>query len=381
MQVLNVVKYYYPSKGGMETFVQILCEGLYKKGIQSTIIAINHKRSWFDSYELINHLSVYRTNNIFKILSQPLSLSLGKKFIKIIGNFDLIHVNCPFPNAEIYYKYLKKKPLVITWHADPSMTRWNKLIPLYRIALNKILQHAERIVVTSPNLLNYSPSLFPYKNKCVIVPLPFCMQNKGLNHLNNSFMNSRILFKDVPTILFVGALRPYKGLRYLIRAMCHIKSANLKIIGTGEEEKSLIKLVKNLGLQSRVSFLGNVTDEELVRYYQESYLFVLPSIAPSEAFGIVQLEAMSFGLPVINTDLLSGVPFVSLNNITGFTVPPRDEYSLANAINCLINDHALYRKFSNNALTRSSMFSEDKVVSSYLNIYEDCIKSYNMRYK
>jgi len=107
--------------------------------------------------------------------------------------------------------------------------------------------------------------------------------------------------------------------------------------------------------------------------YQNADLFVLPSIDASEAFGLVQVEAMSYGLPVINTDLSSGVPFVSLNGVTGITVPPCDPDALALAVKKLCADPVFYENCSRNALERAKLFNEEKMVERYAEIYKECV--------
>ena len=102
----------------------------------------------------------------------------------------------------------------------------------------------------------------------------------------------------------------------------------------------------------------------------DSDLLVLPPINEAEAFGVVQLEALSYGLPVINTNLRSGVPFVSLNDLTGYTVEPSNSDELKNAIVKVISDTNNYSILSKNAIERSKEFSNEKMVEKYLKVYE-----------
>jgi glycosyltransferase involved in cell wall biosynthesis len=368
MKVLHIVKYYFPSKGGMETYVKQLCEGLQAHGIRSSVLALNHETGKVIHSAVINGIQVFRVRTIFKFCSQPVAFSLGSRIKKLLLDHDLVHLNCPFPNVEIFSGILAKKPLVTTWQADPAHTRWGKFLRPYRPILNRLLERASRIVVTSPNLLDNSPSLSTFREKCEIIPLSCKLSCSGKP---SSFSN-----EEKPTILFVGALRHYKGVEYLIRAMRLLGEAKLKIIGIGEEENRLRRLAADLHLQARVSFLGNISDDELSMEYAGAYLLVLPSISPSEAFGIVQLEAMSCGIPVINTDIPSGAPFVSLHGLTGLTVPPKNEVALAAAINLLLKDKELHALYSKNAFSRAKDFSEERMIASHARLYNETCEAF-----
>src|SRR5262249_13696018 len=122
-------------------------------------------------------------------------------------------------------------------------------------------------------------------------------------------------------ILAVGRLVYYKGFEYLIRSMAQVRG-KLLIIGNGPLRAKLDEVAVQLNVSEKVVFLGEVQNDEVTPYYHAADVFALPSVARSEAFGIVQIEAMASGVPVVNTSLDSGVPFVSLHEQTGLTVPP-----------------------------------------------------------
>jgi rhamnosyl/mannosyltransferase len=127
----------------------------------------------------------------------------------------------------------------------------------------------------------------------------------------------------------------------LIAAMKAVCNAELFIAGCGNLEVKLKKRVRRAGLCASVHFLGTLSRGELLAAFYDCDIFVFPSVANSEAFGICQLEAMYYGKPVINTYLPTAVPTVSLHGVTGLTVPPGDVSALANAINTLVKDEAL----------------------------------------
>jgi rhamnosyl/mannosyltransferase len=174
----------------------------------------------------------------------------------------------------------------------------------------------------------------------------------------------------------VGRLRYYKGLQYLVEALAMVSpNIRLIIVGIGPMETSLREQVAQLGLGERVSFVQEVSDEDLPNYYAAADVFVLPSCERSEAFGLVQVEAMAAGLPVISTELGTGTSYVNLNNETGLIVPPANPAALAQAINTLATQPELRLTLGTNARQRAIQeFSLDKMVERVKEIYLTLIK-------
>jgi len=300
-----------------------------------------------------------------RFLSQPFGASFGAELQSRIAECDLVHLHCPFPNAEMRGDYFAAKPLVVTWCADPANTRWKLLFSLFRPALLRVLERAKKILLIGPNLFEHSPTLQPFREKCFVIPLAYS-KREGPQSLARPPLGSR------PNLLFVGKLRRYKGVEFLIRAVADAPEVLLRVIGNGEEMENLIRLTNKLGIASRVTFLSNVSNEDLVEEYKRADIFVLPSVDASEAFGIVQAEAMSYGLPVINTILPSSVPFVSLDGVSGITVPPSDHRVIASAISRLCNDAGFYESCSRNALQRAELFNQETMIQSYAKVYTEC---------
>ena len=172
-------------------------------------------------------------------------------------------------------------------------------------------------------------------------------------------------------VLFVGRLSYYNGVEYLIEAMQSV-NAKLLIDGDGKSREKLENMTVSLGLEERVKFLGKVSNEMLKYCYQICDVFVLPSVEPAEAFGLVQLEAMAYGKPVINTLLPTGVPFVSIDGKTGLTVVPKNSKALADAINKLLSDDELRKKFGIQARNRVvENFTVDKMNEKILKVYQE----------
>ena len=152
-------------------------------------------------------------------------------------------------------------------------------------------------------------------------------------------------------------------------------NGKLLIIGDGPLKEELAALIATLGLQEKVRILPNVGDEALPYYYQACDLFVLPSIANSEAFGIVQVEAMACGKPVITTDLPTGVTYVNQRGVTGLVVPIKDSQALAKAINELRADPQKRRTLGENGRQRANtLYNKANLGPNVYRIYQEVLR-------
>lgn len=365
MKILQTIKYFEPSKGGMESVAKNLVVGIKKTkpNDEITVVCNNHERSKKNIVEKILDLTVVRYKSFF-YKSQPISLLFGG-LNKRIKDSDVVHHHYPFPTMELALmrqaKLLKQKKFVITWHANIQNSRWSWIEKFYNPMINKLLKASSKIVVTSPQLYEYSNVLKNYKDKIEVIPLSFEAHNESVEPKK---LNGKL------KILFVGKLREYKGLKFLINGIKDLDVC-LDIVGNGEQEQELRELILQTELEEKIKLFTSVNDEELKSFYKKADLFVLPSINEAEAFGVVQLEALSYALPVINTNLKSGVPFVSLDNVTGFAVSSSSSEEIKLAIEKLMTNPDLYYEFSKNALKRSEEFTNEKMVEKYLKVYEN----------
>lgn len=369
MKVLQLVKYYDPCKGGMETVVKNIVEGIIesRKDVGFTVYSNSHFVAFHKTSQTKNREIIIKEVTPFLLKSQPLNLWYpGLK--KLLVDADVVNHHYPFPTMELglvkNLHILKKKKFVITWHANIENSRWRLMGMFYNPLIKILLKICSNVVVTSPQLFENSKILQKYAEKVIVIPLSFDPQ------ITSNSSQPRIFPKDRKfKLLFIGKLREYKGVKYLIEAIADL-DVDLAIVGDGEKETELKELVSRLKISNKVSFHSNVSNMEIVQFYDNSDLFVLPSINEAEAFGVVQLEAMANGLPVINTRLDSGVPFVSLHNYSGITVEPASADSLKSAIEKIIKNKELYELFSKNSLERVKEFSREKMSETYLNLYK-----------
>jgi rhamnosyl/mannosyltransferase len=247
-----------------------------------------------------------------------------------------------------------------------------KLLWFYRPFLRKILKRSQVIIVSNSKYIQTSDYLSGYVDKIQIIPF-------GIDLARFAYRDEEKIEEiksryPGPLILFVGKLRYYKGLNYLIEAAKEVEGTIL-IVGKGALKNELEEKIKINNLINKIILVGEVSEGELSSYYQAANVFVLPSSHKSEAFGISLLEAMACGLPIISTELGTGTSFVNLNNKTGLVVPPRDTVTLSKAINYLLENKGLREKFGEASRERvRGDFSKELMVSRIKKLYIDVLK-------
>lgn len=376
VRILHVNKLYAPWIGGVEKVAQNIAEGLQAfPDVHSEILVCNHRGASTTSD--LNGVRVNRVASLGTVLSMPISPSFPSRLAAIAPQFDIIHVHTPFPLAFFCdWKALKAKGprLVIHYHSDIVRKLQRRVMSCLASFERRFMEAADRIFVDSEGLLDNSSTLAPFREKCRIVTpfIDLCSVKQLTQHKISEARLRYDLRDNDNVVLFAGRLVPYKGVEFLIDAARNLE-AQVLIVGDGPLRPMLQQQIEILGIQSRVKLLGSVSDAELSSLYSLADLFVLPSILPTEAFGVVQLEAMARGLPVINTDLASGVPSVSLHGVTGLTVPPRDAAALRDAIVTVLSDGSLRRQFATNARERVLLFSRPVVLDKILSIYKELV--------
>jgi glycosyltransferase involved in cell wall biosynthesis len=360
LRVLQLGKFYPPHMGGMETHLQALCEQLQRSVDVRVIVASDDRRS---TDELVGGIRVTRAGTAFRITTVPICPGMVQAIRKTPA--DLVHIHWPNPAALLSYLVSRHQGrLIVTYHSDIVRQRvWRRL---FQPILSRALRRSAAIIATSAEYAETSPVLSDYRHQCHVIPFGVdlakfdCCDKDEVERIRRRY-GPRI-------VLSVGRLIYYKGLEYLIEAMTGV-SGRLLVIGDGPLRPRLERQAVVRNISDRAIFLGEVRD--IVPYYHAADVFVLPSVARSEAFGIVQLEAMACGKPVVNTRLESGVPFVSPHGVTGLTVPPADPGALVDAINLLLDDAQRRMEFGSAGRRRvQEEFSLDLMVRRTLDVYD-----------
>lgn len=375
IRVLQANKLYYPVTGGIERVVQQLAEGLCEDTDTKVLVC---RRKGKTVVEQVGGVEVTRASSMGMLSSLPLSVSFLWKFRRMAKDRDIIHIHMPFPLGDLacFLSGYKGK-VILWWHSD--IVRQKKLMKLYRSLMEWLLRRADCIVVATQGHIDGSKYLKPYQDKCRIIP--FGVDRKIEKEAQRWYEDEKAHEKsdekhDVVKYLFVGRLVYYKGCRTMIEAFARAAGADshlrLDIVGTGPLEPELKKQTEELGLTDQIYFHADVSDDELMRYFKECDVFVLPSLQRSEAFGLVQIEAMAFGKPVINTKLPSGVPYVSLHEETGLTVEPGNVTELAEAMQYLAEHPAERQQMGKRARERmEEQFQMDAMLKRVLHLYEE----------
>jgi glycosyltransferase involved in cell wall biosynthesis len=362
-KVLHLATYVVPHVGGVEHHMHTLCTALSEHmdvselgGGGPRLRAAKH---------IIDGVSVTQLATPFTIRSATICPAVPS--IIRSSKADLVHLHMPNPfGAAAYLSSGHRGPMIVTWHFD--VVRQRVMNQVFKHLFNRVLDRASAIVTTSPNLVRSSERLRTRSERVRVIPygIDYAALNKPcapeVEELRRRY-GQRIL-------LGVGRLIYYKGWRYLLSAMPRI-DATLLIVGEGPLREELERQVQAEGIAHKVHFLGELT--QLAALYQACDVYVMPSIK-GEAFGIVQIEAMSAGKPVVNTNLESGVPFVSRHDDSGFTVPPHDSEGLVKAINRLLEDPALRQRFGMRGKARvQSEFSIAAMKRATLKLYGEVL--------
>jgi len=366
MKILQFGKYYPPQIGGIEKVIQELTEGLNEAGLHSDVLCseagsktrIDEK----DGYKII------RVGRLFHFAGTAISIKLIIWLWKLRNKYDIIHLHHPDPMATLAWLLVRPKAkLIIHWHSDIVK---QKLIYFFFKHLEYILlKSATKIIVTSPPYLESSIALKKFVEKCVVVPIGVNFEEMRENEQITKKLLQKYRGKKI--VFSLGRDTEYKGFQYLAEATGILPEEYVVVIaGKNVPDSELLqKLQKNSA--GRLILLPSILHEEIVSWYQVASVFVLPSVSRNEAFGIVQIEAMYFGTPVVSTEIPgSGVSWVNQNNESGLTVPVRDAQALADAILKIGENSTLRSKLSKGAKKRAvKYFSREAMIRNVKEVY------------
>lgn len=368
IKILQFSKFYPPAVGGIEQVVHDIVKGNANTSLHDDVLCFNHEIGANDEIICDNNHKIMRMHTYKIIASTPLSLNILKKFMQIKNDYDYIHFHVPNPIATIASLFVRRNKYVVHWHSD--IVKQKKLFFFFKPLQQIMLNRAAKIVVTSDEYAAKSEQLRNYSNKTLTIPIGIFPSKKPVNEpllgkLKGQYKSKKVIFS-------LGRLAYYKGFEYLIRSSKYLNDDAVIIIGgSGELKEELNQLIKTIGVEDKVVLAGRINDEDLSTYYSFADIFCMPSIEKSEAFGVVQLEAMLYGLPIVSTRIPgSGVDWVNANGVSGITVQPKDEVALAEAFNNLLQDKQLMDFYSVNSFNRLlELFTVEKMCARLNEMY------------
>lgn len=389
MRVLQILCYYYPKIGGIETVAQDISSAISKKypDAEQKIICLNEDASSLthtchrkeNQVDNIDGVEITRCKCVAKISSQSISFSFGKQLKKIINYFnpDLVIFHYPNPLEGRYVKkYLRKDcKFIVFYHLD--ITKQKILGKFFIHQTNWLLDRADKIISTSPIYAKESPFLSKHPDKVSIVPL--CIGKNRLLDNDEIQADAKKIMKEYEgktLCFFYGRHVPYKGLEYLIKANEFVDRNNIEFVigGRGPLTEQLEEQAKSY---NNIHFVGSLTDSQINSYLKACDLFAFPSITKNEAFGIALAEALYYGKPALTfTNPGSGVNWVSVDNETGLEAANKDVEKYAENINKLAADSNLRKQLAINAKKRAEKYFtikafENNIMDVIDNVMED----------
>lgn len=370
MRILQLGKFY-PIQGGVEKTMYDLLTGLAERGISCDMLCA-HNGGGSLEFSVTYKNRVICSKTLLQVFSTMLSPQMAVVLRRIAPNYDIIHIHHPDPMAAFaLWASDYKGRVVLHWHSD--IVKQKKLLFLYSPLQRWLLRRADMIVGTSPIYIAMSPLLSSFQSKCTYIPC--CASSVHPDNASVAVLRQRYSGKKI--VFSLGRLVHYKGYRYLIDAAKYLSDDYIVLIGgTGTLYEELKMQIERESLTDKVQMLGRVPDAELPAYYGACDVFCLSSIMKTEAFAIVQIEAMSCGKPVVSCNIPgSGVPWVNADGVSGLIVEPKDSRALADAIHRITTDSSLYEHLSLGAKQRyQQLFTKEKVINRCLELYLQLLK-------
>ncbi len=376
MRVLHFGKYW-RQDGGIETHVKTLCRGLAELGVEVVDLVSSLDKTASDF--VTDGFRVVESPTLGIHFSTSISPSMVAAAHRLHQEkpFDVVHLHFPDPMSHLASMVLPKSiPRVISWHSD--IIKQKHLLKLYRPwQYRQIMQAAAIIVPTAAHFSSSTqiPSSYPSIKRHIIPYGLDYTQHAHSNEVADTGLEIRRRANGRFVIFAVGRHVGYKGFDVLLEALLHT-DAYLVLGGDGPLRGMLQTQALQLGVADRVWFSGRLSAADMAASYQACDVFCLPSVTPNEAFGLVQLEAMACGKPVICTQLNNGVNAVNPDGITGLTVPPKDALSLAKAINTLKIDLTLRINLGQQAQSHALRNYSMLVMSDlHIQLYQDLLNT------
>jgi rhamnosyl/mannosyltransferase len=376
MKALHFGRFYHAGYGGMERVVALLLKGLSRTMEVANLVA--NERFALDVLD-VDGYRVYKVPTLAMGVGAVFcpTMPLWARRLDRQHRFDIAHLHFPDPMSHFAVATLPARvKVVISWHSD--IIRQKNLLKLYRPFLDRIVARADAIVAATPPHFTSSTQLGACRDPGRLRVVPYGIDFAPFEAPQAAAAGAELKRKLGRrfVIFAVGRHVYYKGFEFLIRAMRNVRDdAALVLGGTGPLSGGLKRLASESGVADRVVFTGRIPEEELPAYYHAADVYCLSSVEPSEAFGLVQVEAMACRKPVVSCELGNGVSYVNQHGVTGLVVPPRDPAALAQALNRLLEDESARIQLGNAGYERATReFTLERMWQGMLDVYRNVVR-------
>lgn len=370
MRILHIYRTYFPeTQGGAQEAIRQLCLATRALQVENTIFALAREpephRMELPEGRLV------RARSWFEIASCDFGgWTALRRCREAADACDIIQIHYPWPFADLLLPFIRRKgqPVLVTYVSD--IVRQNRfgLGQLYAPLRRHLLGMAARLVTSSPNYAKSSLVLRGYQDKLSCIP--HCLEDAPPRNAALCDHWEALLGRNF--FLFVGVLRYYKGLDFLLEAAQRVATP-IVIVGDGPEGERLRRAAKAGGL-THVHFMGALDDADKHALFFLCRAVVFPSHLRSEAFGITLLEGARMAKPLICCEIGTGTTWVNRHNETGLVVPPADAEALAQAMNTLADDNALCARLGQAARARwQQCFTPTVVGAAYHHLYREML--------
>jgi glycosyltransferase involved in cell wall biosynthesis len=376
IKILHSYKVYRPDlDGGIPSVIATLSKPAGDSITNEILVARSKGRSRLQD---IDGVPVEAVTTLGTIFSTPIAPTYPFAFLRRVKTCDIVIHHAPFPLADMSAARLPKDiALIVYWHAD--IVGYSLLQRLLTPVLLRTLRRADRIIVADSSTISGSRFLAPFAAKCSVVPYGIDVEYWSTCTPQEKIASDTLRQKYPRMILAIGRLVPYKGFAVLLRAMKGV-DGHAVLIGEGSLRKRLEKLAEEIGVSNRVTFAGRLSDSEIKAHVHAARVLAFPSITKAEAFGIVQLEAMAAGIPVVNTALDSAVPHIARHGHEALTVRPNDPHTLAIALRRFLDEPSLAARLGEAGRIRArTEYSQEKYVSRMKDVYRDVVQQKQSR--
>lgn len=374
MKILQISPYFYPHLGGVESHVLELSKKLQDRG--HDVLVITTKLDGTKERDVYEGVDIRRVKPLTIQLSTPIIPGIRKVIEEEKG--DIIHSHSPPPLTSFFGVRSANKldiPYVLTYHCDLEIPYFfgSILVQLYERTFGTYtVSQSDKIITTTSTY--GATSRVVWDTDAVVIPNAV---DKERFHPDNDPGNVREklgIGEDEQMVLYIGRIVFHKGLEYLVESAKHLPDEVKYVIGgTGDFIPELKSQIQRQGTEDRVIFPGRIPNSELPKYYAAADLFVLPSVSRLEAFGIVALEAMASGVPVVVSDI-PGVREVITEGEEGLLAEPMNAQNLAGKIRTILHHPEMAERMGKKGRWRiEESLTWDKVTDQIEKVYKELV--------